>query len=75
MTLTSVGNPDLAQYTPVSDPEEIEANRLDELVDGASAYISRWNLGAGNWSIPVVFENGGPHGRLAYNMRIIDLET
>ena len=50
--LHSHGNPDLAQYTSVREPELAQAA----------------NLGAGNWPVPVVYEDGEPVGNLTYNL-------
>ncbi|MCH8135632.1 MAG: hypothetical protein IIB77_06610 [Proteobacteria bacterium] len=44
MKLSSVGNPDLAQYIPTSDPESIEMDSLDGVIAVADDYIARWNL-------------------------------
>jgi hypothetical protein len=70
MTLSSIGNPDLAQYTPISDPESIETGNLEGIVAAAEEYIALWNLGAGNWPVPMVNEDTIPYGSLAFNMRI-----
>jgi len=52
--LYSHGNPDLGQYTSVSDRESVQADSLEDLREAARDYIRRWNLGAGNWPSPTV---------------------
>ena len=68
--LYSNGNPDLGQYTPVSDRESMQADNLEDLRELAREYIRRWNLGSGNWPFPTVFEDGKAVGRLAYNLQL-----
>jgi len=72
MTLSSIGNPDLAQYTSISDPESIEADSFDGIVAAAEEYISLWNLGAGNWPAPMIYRCSNPYGKLAFNGRITE---
>ena len=48
MRLHSVGNPDFAQYAPVSNPEVVTGDTLQEMVELHAAYIEKWNMGGGN---------------------------
>jgi hypothetical protein len=69
--LYSNGNPDLGQFTPVSDRESVQAETLEDIRTFARDYIRRWDLGSGNWPLPMVYENGKSVGGLAYNMQIV----
>jgi hypothetical protein len=70
MTLKSVGNPDFAQYVPVSEPSVVEAETLAELRNACDAYIRKWDLGGGNWTNPAVREDRKVVGYFSYNGRL-----
>jgi hypothetical protein len=69
MQLSSVGNPDFGQYAPVSEPEWAFGDTLGEMRKAAEAYRSKWELGGGNWTVPVVLEGEKVVGHFSYNMR------
>lgn len=68
--LSSVGNPDHGQYAPVSNPETVTADTFAELKAKIRAYIEFWNLGGGNWTRPVIMQQGKAVGRMSYNGRV-----
>lgn len=67
--LQSVGNPDYAQYAPVSDPVVVRSASLKEMKDLTEKYIAFWDLGGGNWPEPTVFRYRKPIGHFSYNGR------
>lgn len=69
MKCRSVGNPDHAQYAPVSDPQVIEGLTLAEIRIKALKYIGDWELGGGNWPNCRVKQNGKTIGYMSYNGR------
>ncbi len=69
VVLRSVGNPDFAQYAPVSNPKRVVTNRLSEIKKAFLAYIEEWNLGGGNWPRCPVCRNGKVAGHFSYNGR------
>lgn len=74
MRLRSAGNPDFGQHAPVSEPETVEGDTLREMRAHCERYISEWNLGGGNWTNPVVTENGKKVGHFSYNGRLWSTE-
>ena len=46
--LKSVGNPDLAQYAPLSTPGIAHADTLEDAAKACRDYIERNDLGGGN---------------------------
>lgn len=74
MKLRSVGNPDFGQYAPMSEPEAVRRSTLTEMRKACEAYISKWNLGGGNWVDPMVTQDGKKIGRFSYNGRFWSLE-
>ena len=69
MKCRSVGNPDHAQYAPVSDPQVITGETLLEIRTKALAYIAEWELGGGNWPQCIVKLNDKKVGYMSYNGR------
>ena len=67
MLLTSVGNPDHDQYSPVSNPKWVDGDTLTEMQDHATEYQSYWNLGGGNWTNPELLEGKKLIGHFGYN--------
>lgn len=67
--LESVGNPDYAQYAPVSDPCRVRTATLKEMRALVEKYITFWDLGGGNWADPTVFRDRKPIGHFSYNRR------
>ena len=67
--LRSVGNPDFAQYAPVSEPRRVIVNKLSEIRDACRSYIEQWDLGGGNWPECPVRRDGKVVGRFSYNGR------
>ena len=67
MLLTSVGNPDHGQYSPVSNPKWVDGDTLQEMQDHATEYQSYWNLGNGNWTNPEVHQGKKIIGHFGYN--------
>lgn len=74
MKLRSVGNPDFGQYAPLSTPKVVRAETLREMRQACEEYIAEWDLGGGNWTDPVVTQNGKKIGRFSYNGRFWSLE-
>jgi len=70
--LRSVGNPDHAQYAPVSNPKFVESDTLTGIASAAREYISFWNLGGGNWPKTIVKQHGKPVAIISYNGRLWD---
>ena len=48
MRLHSVGNPDYSQYAPISDPEVVTGDTLQDMVKAHKAYLDKWEMGGGN---------------------------
>ena len=69
VSLRSVGNPDFAQYAPVSEPKKILAGKLSEIKKACLDYIEEWDLGGGNWPKCLVRRNGKVVGHFSYNGR------
>ena len=67
--LSSVGNPDFAQYAPVSDRKKVVAKKLSEIRKACETYIEEWDLGGGNWPTCPVRRNGKVVGHFSYNGR------
>ena len=69
MRLTSAGNPDFRQFAPISNPETVTGNTLQEMKEHCERYIKYWDLGGGNWKNPVVKEGRKKIGYFSYNGR------
>ena len=69
ITLRSVGNPDFAQYAPVSEPRKVAAGKLSEIRKACRDYIEEWDLGGGNWPDCPVRRDGKVVGYFSYNGR------
>lgn len=69
MRLSSCGNPDHGQYSPISDPKVVTGSTLAEMRKAAEAYIAEWDLGGGNWKDPVVKQGSKVIGHFSYNGR------
>ncbi len=69
VVLRSVGNPDFAQYAPVSTRKKVLAQKLSEIQKACMDYIAQWNLGGGNWPPCPVRRNGKVVGHFSYNGR------
>lgn len=69
MKCRSVGNPDHAQYAPVSDSKVIYGENLIEIRTKALEYIGYWELGGGNWPNCIVKFNEKKVGYMSYNGR------
>jgi hypothetical protein len=74
LKLRSVGNPDIAQYAPVSNPRTVHVNTLREASEACRAYIKEWDLGGGNWPKAHVHCNGKPVAWISYNGRVWDMK-
>ena len=72
--LTTVGNPDFGQYSPITDPETATAETLPELKEKIREWQNFWQVGGGNWTDPIIRKNGKPVGTMSYNCRIWKLE-
>lgn len=70
VNLSSVGNPDYGQYAPLSDPETVVADSLVAIGREVRRYIQEWDLGGGNWPMPVIHHNGKPLCAISYNGRL-----
>ena len=72
--LSTVGNPDLNQYAPISYSERIQSDTLQGLRAKAQEYQDEWDIGGGNWKDPIVYEVHGKTkkkiGSMSYNLRI-----
>lgn len=73
------GNPDYNQWSPISEAMWFEAESLDELRAKIRGYTRHYQVGGGNWNSPIVYlltrVTGLPVrkkklGRLSYNMRL-----
>jgi len=76
INLESVGNPDYAQYAPVSNPETATVTTFKEASKVCREYIEKWNLGGGNWPSCAVIDIA-THKKVAsvsYNCRVWDLD-
>ena len=73
MVLRSVGNPDHAQYAPVSEPRGVKGKTIRAMVRAAQEYIDEWNLGGGNWQQTEIRTlDGKSVGWISYNGRVWD---
>ena len=72
--VSTVGNPDYGQYAPISNPEWLESDTIQELREQAGSYKEEWNVGGGNWKNPIVYQVNGKSkkriGYLSYNLRL-----
>lgn len=73
--LTTVGNPDFGQFSPITDPEDMSAESLPELRDQIKEWQNYWSVGGGNWTEPMIRKNGKPVGYMSYNCRLWKLES
>mgnify|MGYP003139282297 CR=1 FL=1 len=72
--LTTRGNPDFNQWAPITDPETMMAESLDELRDNLVEWINYNMVGGGNWTEPTVYHKNKPVGFLSYNLKLWKLE-
>lgn len=72
MKLASVGNPDYGQYAPLSEPQTVICDTLEQCAQEARAYIETWDLGGGNWPRTFISQNGRRVARVSYNGRVWD---
>lgn len=72
MTLKSVGNPDFRQYAAISPPVKVATDTLAEMAEVVETYIRYYELGGGNWPMPVVQEGARKVGYFSYNGRLWD---
>ena len=71
LKLHSVGNPDMGQFAPISNPITVHAATLEEVAALAEAYRDFWNLGSGNWGYgPFIMEGKRKVARVSYNGRL-----
>lgn len=70
--MSSVGNPDYAQYAPVSEPCTLSAPTLPELLAKIEAYRDDNDLGGGNWVDPKIVCGTRIIGWVSYNGRLWD---
>ncbi len=75
MKLSSCGNPDHGQYSPISEPEVVRGETLKDMAAHCERYIEEWNLGGGNWKDPIVKLDGKKIGRFSYNGRLWAVDT
>ena len=68
------GNPDFNQYAPITDPETMMAESLDELRDSLVEWQNYHMVGGGNWTEPTVYHKNKPVGFLSYNLKLWKLE-
>lgn len=71
--LRSDGNPDFGQYAPVSNPQTVVCDTLEQVQQECRKYIDFWNLGGGNWMTPTVFCGGKPVCKVGYNGRLWEM--
>lgn len=69
----SVGNPDHAQYTAISDPQKVEGDTMRGIVNAAMRYILDWNLGGGNWPPTYIYRGHKKVAKISYNGRVWDM--
>jgi len=73
MMLRSVGNPDYAQYTSISEPRAVKAKTLRAMVRAVEEYIKEWDLGGGNFpTVEVRTMDGKSAAWISYNGRVWD---
>jgi len=72
--LTTRGNPDFQQYAPITDPETLTADTLPALRDKIKEWKSDWQVGGGNWMMPLVKKDDLPVGYMSYNGRLWNQE-
>ena len=65
--LRSYGNPDFGQYAPVSNPQLVIVNSVEEAVQVAMEYREFWSLGGGNWGKLYVMQGRKKVARIHYN--------
>jgi len=73
--LTTRGNPDFQQYAPITNPETLTADTLPELRDKIKEWKSDWNVGMGNWMMPLVRKDDAPVGYMSYSGRLWNQEA
>jgi hypothetical protein len=69
MRLRSVGNPDYSQYAPISNPETVTGDTLQEMLKAHNAYVEKWNMGCGN-HVSIAIKDaatGKPVAWISYN--------
>lgn len=69
--LSSCGNPDFQQFSPISAPTSVDVETIMEARTVCQEYIEQWNLGGGNWDNGRVVDNrtGKLVGSFSYNLR------
>lgn len=70
LKLSSAGNPDFGQHTPISPAHSIPVASIEEATERCRDYIRAWNLGGGNWSGGQVYKGDKQVARIAYNGRV-----
>lgn len=68
--LSSVGNPDHRQYSPLSPSTTVEIESLEEASKVCLNYIYEYELGGGNWSGGQVYQSGKQVAYVSYNGRV-----
>jgi hypothetical protein len=74
VNLHSHGNPDYAQYAPVSEPRVEVCNSMKECVEACMKYIADNDLGGGNWAKVFITRDGRKLASVSYNGRLWDPE-
>ena len=72
--LITSGNPDFQQYAPITDPEIIEVDSYDQLINRIQEWKNFWQVGGGNWMEPTVLRDEQPLGFLTYNNKLMRYE-
>lgn len=50
LKLSSAGNPDFDQFSPLSPDEITEVSSFEEASEVCRSYIEKYSLGGGNWT-------------------------
>ena len=70
ITIKTVGNPDMQQYTPITEPKLFEAQAFDVIKMQVREYQMNENIGMGNWTNPTLYKGGKALGYMSYNGRV-----
>ena len=70
VVLKSCGNPDFGQTAAQSPKKTIKVSSIKEASNACRDYISKYELGGGNWSGGQVYKDDKPFARISYNGRV-----
>ena len=73
VTLSSVGNPDYGQYygkNVLSPTLQVKVKDFAEASEVCRAYITKYDLGRGNWTGGIIHEGKRSIAQVSYNGRV-----